>query len=66
MAKYKLTDKAVDDLTQIWDYTFDKWTENQADKYYQMLLDNAHSCIYFRTLPTRLRNILYIINTLDI
>ncbi len=40
MAKYKLTNKAVDDLTQIWNYTIDRWSENQADKYYQMLLDN--------------------------
>jgi toxin ParE1/3/4 len=40
MAKYKLTNKAVDDLTQIWNYSIDKWSENQADRYYQMLLDN--------------------------
>ena len=40
MAKYKLTNKAVDDLTQIWNYTIDRWSENQADKYYRMLLDN--------------------------
>lgn len=40
MAKYQLSNKAVDDLTQIWNYTFDRWSENQADKYYQMLLDN--------------------------
>ena len=40
MGKYKLTNKAVDDLTQIWNYTLNKWSENQADKYYQMLLDN--------------------------
>jgi toxin ParE1/3/4 len=40
MVKYKLTNKAVNDLTQIWNYTFDKWSESQADKYYQMLIDN--------------------------
>jgi toxin ParE1/3/4 len=40
MAKYKLTNKAIDDLTQIWNYTIGRWSENQADKYYQMLLDN--------------------------
>lgn len=40
MAKYKLTNKAVDDLTQIWNYTNKKWSESQADKYYQMLVDN--------------------------
>jgi toxin ParE1/3/4 len=42
MAKYKLTKKAVDDLTRIWNYTFDKWSENQADKYYHMLIENCN------------------------
>jgi toxin ParE1/3/4 len=41
MARFKLTNKAVDDLTQIWNYTFDKWSENQADTYYHMLLENC-------------------------
>ncbi|CAG5080488.1 type II toxin-antitoxin system RelE/ParE family toxin [Parvicella tangerina] len=41
MANYKLTNKAVQDLTNIWDYTFDKWSEDQADKYYNLLLDTC-------------------------
>jgi toxin ParE1/3/4 len=40
MAKYKLTHKAVSDLRRIWNYTFDNWSERQADKYYKMLIDN--------------------------
>jgi toxin ParE1/3/4 len=40
MAKYRLTNRAVADLTQIWNYTCDKWSENQADRYYKMLLAN--------------------------
>lgn len=43
MSKYKLTNKAVEDLTNIWDYTFDKWSEKQADKYYEMLLENCQN-----------------------
>ncbi|MFM2387109.1 MAG: hypothetical protein RL660_1866 [Bacteroidota bacterium] len=39
MAKYKLTNKAVEDLTSIWEYTINKWSEQQADKYYEMLLE---------------------------
>lgn len=39
MAKYILTNKAVEDLSTIWDYTFEVWSETQADKYYFMLLD---------------------------
>ncbi|MEZ4907114.1 MAG: type II toxin-antitoxin system RelE/ParE family toxin [Saprospiraceae bacterium] len=38
MTKYILTKKAVADLTSIWNYTFDKWSEQQANKYYKMLL----------------------------
>lgn len=40
MASYRLTNKAVDDLTQIWNYTTAKWSESQADKYYQLLVNN--------------------------
>ena len=34
MAKYLITNKAVEDLSKIWEYTFDNWSEDQADKYY--------------------------------
>lgn len=40
MAKYKLTNKAVEDLANIWNYTFEVWSERQADKYYEMLIWN--------------------------
>lgn len=38
MAKYHLTNKAVEDLTNIWEYTVDTWSERQADDYYNMLI----------------------------
>ncbi len=38
MAKYYFTNKAVEDLSEIWDYTVKKWSEKQADKYYDLLL----------------------------
>lgn len=37
MAKVILRQEAIDDLNNIWEYTFEKWSENQADKYYAML-----------------------------
>jgi toxin ParE1/3/4 len=37
MAKYRFSNKAVEDLSDIWNYTFETWSENQADKYYKML-----------------------------
>ena len=41
MAEYKLTNKAVEDLSKIWDYTFEVWSEKQADKYYDELISNC-------------------------
>jgi len=41
MANYNLTKKAAADLALIWNYTFDTWSENQADQYYYMLLDSC-------------------------
>ena len=38
MVKYELTNKAVADLNEIWEYTLENWSENQADRYYDMLL----------------------------
>ncbi len=47
MAEYKLTNKAVDDLNRIWDYTADEWSEEQADKYYNMLLNDCKDIVNF-------------------
>ena len=41
MAKYKLTRQTTNDLRKIWNYTVDTWSENQADQYYNMLLDSC-------------------------
>lgn len=41
MGSYTLTNKAVLDLSAIWEYTVDTWSEKQADKYYFMLLDSC-------------------------
>jgi toxin ParE1/3/4 len=41
MAKCIFTIKAVEDLTKIWDYTYEVWSESQADKYYEGILENC-------------------------
>ncbi len=41
MAKYLFTNKALDDLIDIWDYTVDEWSESQAQKYYNLILDSC-------------------------
>ena len=38
MAEVRYTHKAVEDLTDIWNYTADVWSEQQADNYYEMLV----------------------------
>ncbi|MCA6362087.1 MAG: type II toxin-antitoxin system RelE/ParE family toxin [Bacteroidetes bacterium] len=39
MGKLKFSRKALTDLEDIWDYTVEKWSEKQAEKYYRFLLD---------------------------
>ncbi len=41
MAKYTLSNKALEDLSKIWEYTYEVWSELQAEKYYYMLLDTC-------------------------
>ena len=39
MANYLLTNKAVEDLSEIWNYTYEIWSESQADRYYNDLIE---------------------------
>lgn len=41
MANYILSNKALEDLSNIWNYTFDTWSEKQADKYYTVLVETC-------------------------
>lgn len=41
MVKYELTHKAVDDLSQIYNYTAEQWSEAQADKYFTLLIEGC-------------------------
>ena len=38
MAKYHFTKRALVDLIEIWDYTEEEWSQNQAEKYYDLML----------------------------
>ena len=40
MPKFELTNKAVEDLEDIWNYTYENWSEHQADIYYQLLIES--------------------------
>ena len=46
MAKVRYSNKAVEDLTSIWEYTFSEWSESQADEYYEMLISACNRLLY--------------------
>ena len=37
--KYKISQKALFDLNDIWQYTFHKWSKDQADRYYNLIFE---------------------------
>jgi toxin ParE1/3/4 len=39
MAKFYFTNKAVEDLGDIWNFTVETWSENQAEIYYSLIID---------------------------
>lgn len=36
--KYRISEQAIDDLNDIWVYTFHKWSKKQADRYYDLII----------------------------
>ncbi|MER3376288.1 MAG: type II toxin-antitoxin system RelE/ParE family toxin [Allomuricauda sp.] len=36
--KYRISKQAIDDLNDIWVYTFHKWSKEQADRYYDLII----------------------------
>jgi toxin ParE1/3/4 len=58
MAKFKLTTSAVKDLSDIWNYTYDTWSESQADKYYKLIL-NACAAIAKKPLQGKVYEEVY-------
>jgi len=37
--KYRISLKAQSDLINIWEFTLDNWSINQADQYYNLIID---------------------------
>jgi toxin ParE1/3/4 len=36
--KYRISKQAIDDLNDIWVYTLHKWSKQQADRYYNLII----------------------------
>mgnify|MGYP001499283355 CR=1 FL=1 len=41
MTRFRFTRKAVGDLTDIWNFTAEKWSVHQAEIYYQLLIESC-------------------------
>jgi len=39
--KYRISKKANQDLNSIWLYTLNKWSKDQADRYYNLIMDEV-------------------------
>ena len=39
MMKYKLSKEALNDLENIWLFTFENWSDKQADRYFNLVID---------------------------
>jgi len=37
--KYKISKKALEDIEGIWIYTLENWSEEQADRYFNSIID---------------------------
>jgi len=49
MMDYKISKEAQSDLENIWLYTFETWSVEQADRYYNQILDEIE---YLAENPT--------------
>lgn len=39
MSVYSISEKAIEDINKIWTYTAENWSVEQADRYYNLLID---------------------------
>lgn len=39
MSKFSISQEAIDDINNIWIYTAENWSTEQADRYYNLIFD---------------------------
>ena len=47
--KYRISEKAVKDLEIIWEYTYENWSVNQADRYYKLIISEIEFIATYNT-----------------
>ncbi len=55
--KYRISAKAIEDLEQIWEFTFEKWSAEQADRYYKLIIDEIEFIAGNHTSGTSIEHI---------
>lgn len=53
MPKVRYSNKAVEDLTSIWEYAYSEWCESQADEYYEMIISSSNRLLYPSIISNR-------------
>ena len=38
-SSYRISEKAIEDIEKIWVYTYEKWSIEQADRYYNLIIN---------------------------
>ena len=41
--KYRITEAAYNDLDEIWFYTFQEWSEDQANRYFELIIQEIEN-----------------------
>ena len=55
--KYRISARAIEDLEQIWEFTFEKWSAEQADRYYKLIIDEIEFIAGNQTSGTTVEHI---------
>ncbi len=47
MANYSISEKAISDIDEIWLHTNEKWSSEQADKYYTLIYEQIEYLVKY-------------------
>jgi toxin ParE1/3/4 len=46
MSDYIISEKAIEDINKIWNYTVENWSIEQADRYYNLIYDEIEYIVW--------------------
>ena len=57
MKNYRLSNKAIQDLEDIWIFTLETWSQKQADRYYNLIISEIE---YLASNPSSSKDISFV------